>query len=120
MSERERRSELSRFLKDRRARIGPADVGLPSTPRRRVRGLRREEVALLAGIGVSWYTALENGDALGVDEHVGELPPLVADAIGAISFPAYVIKRSPFQCDRALVPRADCAKDARRRFRREH
>jgi transcriptional regulator with XRE-family HTH domain len=64
----EQRQELRRFLKDRRARIRPADAGLPMTPRRRVRGLRREEVAALAGIGVSWYTALENGDAHGVSE----------------------------------------------------
>jgi transcriptional regulator with XRE-family HTH domain len=68
MSDEERRSELRRFLKDRRARIGAADVGIPAGGRRRVRGLRREEVAALAGIGVSWYTALENGDAKGVSE----------------------------------------------------
>jgi transcriptional regulator with XRE-family HTH domain len=68
MSELERLSELRRFLKDRRARISPAAVGIPATGRRRVRGLRREEVAALAGIGVSWYTALENGEAKGVSE----------------------------------------------------
>jgi transcriptional regulator with XRE-family HTH domain len=68
MSDHERRSELRRFLKDRRQRVAPADVGLPVTPRRRVRGLRREEVAQLAGIGVSWYTALEAGEAEGVSE----------------------------------------------------
>jgi len=68
MSDQELRSELRRFLKDRRARVSPADVGLPATARRRVRGLRREEVAQLAGIGVSWYTALESGDADGVSE----------------------------------------------------
>jgi len=66
MSDQERRSELRRFLKDRRARVRPADVGIPATGRRRVSGLRREEVASLAGIGVSWYTALESGDAEGV------------------------------------------------------
>jgi transcriptional regulator with XRE-family HTH domain len=64
----EQRSELRRFFKHRRARLAPADVGLRSTGRRRVPGLRREEVALLAGIGVSWYTALENGEADGVSE----------------------------------------------------
>lgn len=68
MSDQERRSELRRFLKDRRARIRPADAGIPETGRRRVRGLRREEVASLAGIGVSWYTALESGDADGVSQ----------------------------------------------------
>ncbi len=68
MSDQERRSELRRFLKDRRARISPADAGITETGRRRVRGLRREEVASLAGIGVSWYTALESGDADGVSQ----------------------------------------------------
>jgi transcriptional regulator with XRE-family HTH domain len=68
MSDQDRRDELRRFLKDRRGRVRPADVGLPAVGRRRVRGLRREEVASLAGIGVSWYTALESGDAGGVSE----------------------------------------------------
>jgi transcriptional regulator with XRE-family HTH domain len=68
MSDQERRSELRRFLKDRRGRVDPSDVGITATGRRRVRGLRREEVAELAGIGVSWYTALESGDAAGVSE----------------------------------------------------
>jgi transcriptional regulator with XRE-family HTH domain len=68
MNDREQREELRRFLKDRRGRLNPSDVGLPSVGRRRVRGLRREEVASLAGIGVSWYTALESGDADGVSE----------------------------------------------------
>jgi transcriptional regulator with XRE-family HTH domain len=67
MSE-EQREELRRFLQDRRARVSPAEAGIQAGPRRRVRGLRREEVALLAGIGVSWYTALENGDAKNVSE----------------------------------------------------
>jgi transcriptional regulator with XRE-family HTH domain len=63
MSDQEQRAELRRFLKDRRARLNPVDVGLVPIGRRRVRGLRREEVAALAGIGVSWYTALESGEA---------------------------------------------------------
>jgi transcriptional regulator with XRE-family HTH domain len=68
MSDQERLAELGRFLKDRRARTTPKDRGLPTTTRRRVKGLRREEVASLAGIGVSWYTALENGDVQGVSD----------------------------------------------------
>ncbi len=60
-----RRDELGRFLRDRRSRVKPTDVGLPSGPNRRVAGLRREEVATLAGVGVSWYTMLENGTAVG-------------------------------------------------------
>jgi transcriptional regulator with XRE-family HTH domain len=78
MSDHELRSELRRFLKDRRGRIDPADVGIAATGRRRVRGLRREEVASLAGIGVSWYTALESGDAAGVSKQTALA---VADAL---------------------------------------
>jgi transcriptional regulator with XRE-family HTH domain len=54
-----RRQELSNFLRTRRARLSPADVGLPAAPRRRTPGLRREEVAQLAGMSVTWYTWLE-------------------------------------------------------------
>jgi transcriptional regulator with XRE-family HTH domain len=60
-AERSRRAELGDFLKARRAGLRPEDVGLPPGPRRRTPGLRREEVALLAGVGVSWYTWLEQG-----------------------------------------------------------
>jgi hypothetical protein len=56
-----RRSELADFLRTRRERVTPDDVGLPSGGRRRTPGLRREEVALLAGVGVTWYTWLEQG-----------------------------------------------------------
>jgi transcriptional regulator with XRE-family HTH domain len=56
-----RRDELAQFLRSRRARLTPADVGLPPGLRRRTPGLRREEVAQLAGVGVTWYTWLEQG-----------------------------------------------------------
>jgi len=57
-----RRDELRAFLRSRRARLSPADVGLPADgARRRTPGLRREELAALAGVGVSWYTWLEQG-----------------------------------------------------------
>jgi hypothetical protein len=56
-----RRAELGDFLKARRSGLRPEEVGLPPGPRRRTPGLRREEVALLAGVGVSWYTWLEQG-----------------------------------------------------------
>ena len=61
MDELERRLALAAFLRTRRARLQPAEVGLPSRSRRRTPGLRREEVAELANIGVSWYTLLEQG-----------------------------------------------------------
>jgi transcriptional regulator with XRE-family HTH domain len=54
-----RRQELSNFLRTRRARISPPDIGLPAAQRRRTPGLRREEVAQLAGVSVTWYTWLE-------------------------------------------------------------
>src|SRR5271165_1033061 len=56
-----RREELGNFLKARRARLSPEDFGMPRGTRRRTPGLRREEVALLAGVGVTWYTWLEQG-----------------------------------------------------------
>jgi transcriptional regulator with XRE-family HTH domain len=56
-----RRTELAAFLRTRRERISPEDVGLPAGSRRRTSGLRREELAQLAGVGVTWYTWLEQG-----------------------------------------------------------
>src|SRR5580704_17737171 len=56
-----RRTELAAFLRSRRERISPEDVGLPPGTRRRTAGLRREELAQLAGVGVTWYTWLEQG-----------------------------------------------------------
>jgi len=54
-------NDLSEFLKSRRARLSPDDVGLPNGTRRRAAGLRREEVASLAGVGLTWYTWFEQG-----------------------------------------------------------
>jgi transcriptional regulator with XRE-family HTH domain len=57
-----RRAELADFLRKRRAALQPEEVGLPSSGgRRRTPGLRREEVALVAGVGTTWYTWLEQG-----------------------------------------------------------
>ena len=56
-----RRAELAKFLRARRERVTPQEVGLPPGPRRRTPGLRREELALLAGVGITWYTWLEQG-----------------------------------------------------------
>jgi transcriptional regulator with XRE-family HTH domain len=64
------RGEIRDFLASRRARITPAQVGLPSGTRRRVPGLRREEVAVLAGVSTEWYTRLEKGHIGGVSEDV--------------------------------------------------
>src|SRR5215212_938545 len=56
-----RQSELGDFLRSRRQKLTPKAVGLPAGRRRRTPGLRREEVAELAGIGVDWYVRLEQG-----------------------------------------------------------
>jgi transcriptional regulator with XRE-family HTH domain len=56
-----RRRELGAFLRSRRERVQPDDVGVRHSRRRRTPGLRREEVAQLAGVGVTWYTWLEQG-----------------------------------------------------------
>jgi transcriptional regulator with XRE-family HTH domain len=54
-------AELGTFLRGRRERISPADVGLRPGGRRRTPGLRREELALISGVSTSWYTFLEQG-----------------------------------------------------------
>jgi len=59
-------------LRSRRDRLRPIDVGLPTTSRRRAPGLRREEVAQLAGVGVTWYTWLEQGRPINASEQVLE------------------------------------------------
>ncbi|MEU0936183.1 helix-turn-helix transcriptional regulator [Embleya sp. NPDC005971] len=64
------RAELGAFLRSRRERITPDQVGLPVGRRRRTPGLRREEVAQLSGVGVTWYTWLEQGRPINVSAQV--------------------------------------------------
>ncbi|WP_327325703.1 helix-turn-helix transcriptional regulator [Streptomyces sp. NBC_01210] len=67
----DQRAELSEFLRSRRARLQPEDVGLPQLGRhRRVPGLRREELAQLAGVSVAYYTRLEQGNGRNVSTEV--------------------------------------------------
>ncbi|MEV6753564.1 helix-turn-helix transcriptional regulator [Streptomyces sp. NPDC051214] len=73
------RAELSEFLRTRRARLQPEDVGLPHFGRhRRVPGLRREELAQLAGVSVAYYTRLEQGNGRNVS---GEVLDAIARAL---------------------------------------
>jgi transcriptional regulator with XRE-family HTH domain len=73
-----RRRELREFLMSRRARVSPAEAGLPAGgARRRTPGLRREEVAVLAGVGASWYQWLEQGRDISVS-------PQVLDAVARV------------------------------------
>ncbi|WP_338891954.1 helix-turn-helix transcriptional regulator [Rhodococcus sovatensis] len=71
-----KRQQLSDFLRSRRARVKPADVGLPEYGRRNTPGLRREEVSVLAGVSASWYTWLEQGRDIRVS-------PAILDAIAS-------------------------------------
>ncbi|MFD9796764.1 helix-turn-helix transcriptional regulator [Streptomyces sp. NPDC059070] len=64
------RHELGAFLRARRERTTPAQVGLPPTGRRRTPGLRREELAVLAGISATWYTYLEQGRDIRTSDQV--------------------------------------------------
>jgi transcriptional regulator with XRE-family HTH domain len=70
--EEQRLQELGDFLRTRRARLAPEDVGLPRGSRRRTPGLRRAEVAHLAGVSVDWYTWLEQGRPITVSTQVLE------------------------------------------------
>jgi transcriptional regulator with XRE-family HTH domain len=65
------RSEVREFLSSRRARISPQQAGLPAYGgNRRVKGLRREEVAMLAGVSVDYYVRMERGNLAGASESV--------------------------------------------------
>lgn len=71
MSELDLRTEIKEFLSSRRARINPEQAGLPAYGgNRRVKGLRREEVALLAGVSVDYYVRMERGHLAGASEGV--------------------------------------------------
>jgi len=74
----DRRHELGMFLRARRERLAPHQVGLPDLGRRRTPGLRREEVAALAGISTTWYTFLEQGRPARAS---GEVLHAIADAL---------------------------------------
>jgi transcriptional regulator with XRE-family HTH domain len=71
------RAELGRFLRVRRERLRPEDLGFPRAGRRRTPGLRREEVAVAAGISSTWYTYLEQGRA-------GDVSPAVLDSLARV------------------------------------
>jgi transcriptional regulator with XRE-family HTH domain len=96
-----RRDELRAFLRSRRARLSPAEVGLPDHGgRRRTPGLRREELAALAGVGVSWYTWLEQG------RHINPSPE-VLDALAAALRLDPAERRTLFALARTELPLAD-------------
>ncbi len=109
-----RRADLAEFLRARRAALSPSDVGLAPGTRRRTAGLRREEVALLAGVSVSWYTWLEQGrpinasdDVLAALARTLRLDPVEHDYLRALA-------GHPHR--RAIDPAHDAAPDALQRL----
>jgi transcriptional regulator with XRE-family HTH domain len=96
-----RRDELRAFLRSRRARLSPSEVGLPDNGgRRRTPGLRREELATLAGVGVSWYTWLEQGRDINPS-------PDVLDALARALRLDQAERRTLFALARTELPLAD-------------
>jgi transcriptional regulator with XRE-family HTH domain len=101
-----RREELRAFLRSRRARLSPSDVGLSDNgERRRTPGLRREELAALAGVGVSWYTWLEQGRDINPS-------PEVLDALAHALRLDPAERRTLFALARTELPLADDVADA--------
>ena len=103
-----RRRELGRCLRAYRDLVRPAQVGLPVTGRRRAPGLRREEVATLAGVGVTWYTWLEQGKVTAsghVLDAVGRV--LGIDDAGREHLRSLSRPASPAACSDALRPLLD-------------
>lgn len=72
-------SDIGEFLQARRTRVSPDSFGLPTSGRRRVQGLRREELAMLAGVSVDYYTRVEQGRAESVSDSVLSA---IADVLG--------------------------------------
>ena len=68
----DRSNDIAEFLRSRRAKVTPEQAGLPTNAKRRVPGLRREEVATLAGVSIDYYKRLERGNLSGVSESVLE------------------------------------------------
>lgn len=95
-----RRPELAAFLRGRRARVTPADVGMPPGLRRRTPGLRREEVAQLSGVGVTWYTWLEQGRPINASAQVLDAVARTLRLDKAEREHLYHLAEVPFEPDR--------------------
>ena len=99
MKEKTRRQELAKFLRTRRDRLSPEAVGLSAGSRRRTPGLRREELSQLAGMGVTWYTRLEQGQDIIVSPQVLESLARVFDLNDAERTHLFVLARDQVPAD---------------------
>ncbi len=104
------RAELAEFLRARREAVQPHQVGLPDTGRRRTPGLRREEVAMLAGVSLTWYTWLEQGrrinaspDVLAAIGRALQLDEAGIDHLLALGHPTAPHAEAPQEAPAALV-----------------
>jgi hypothetical protein len=116
MNDQERRKELAHFLRTRRERVSPQAVGLPAGSRRRTPGLRREELAVVAGIGVTWYTGLEQGRAMTVSTQVLESLARVLDLNTAERNHLFLLARQqqpadPYPFTTTVSPALQCILD---------
>nr|WP_246336804.1 helix-turn-helix transcriptional regulator [Flexivirga oryzae] len=91
------RADIRDFLASRRAKLTPDQVGLPTSGRRRVPGLRREEVAVLAGVSPEWYTRLEKG-------HIAHVSDDVLDAVATALRLTDIEREHLFNLARAAKP----------------
>ncbi len=117
MNDQERRRELAQFLRTRRERLSPEAVGLPGSPRRRTPGLRREELAFVASIGVTWYTRLEQGRNITVSPQVLESLAKVFDLDAAERNHLFILAREqlpadPFPLTDIISPALQCILDS--------
>ncbi len=111
------RTEFGDFLRSRRERLSPGAVGLPDRRRRRTPGLRREEVAELAGISVDWYIRLEQGrtispstatiDALAIALRLGQVESAHLRALARTAAPLAFSRESVPETVRRLVVSLD-------------
>lgn len=99
MSDKKQRQELAQFLRTRRERLSPAAVGLSASSRRRTPGLRREELSQLAGIGVTWYTRLEQGQDILVSPQLLESLARVLDLNADERHHLFVLARAQVPAD---------------------
>ena len=99
MNEKKRRQELAQFLRTRRERLSPEAVGLSPGSHRRTPGLRREELSQLAGMGVTWYTRLEQGQDIIVSPQVLESLARVFDLNTAERNHLFVLAREEVPAD---------------------
>ncbi len=99
MNDKKRRQELAQFLRTRRERLSPEAAGLATGSRRRTPGLRREELSLLAGMGVTWYTRLEQGQDILVSPQVLESLARVFDLNAAERDHLFILAREQVPAD---------------------